>query len=90
MGGRDERTEADVTATVDRVDMTYLGYPLEITNRDVTVRDQQGRKLVTVTSIRAARNFVKGYRRGPSLVKAEPANVPAKVLAGSDKRSLDA
>lgn len=46
----------------DRVDSTYLGFPLEITNRDITVRDKHRRKLVTVTSMRAARRFIKGYR----------------------------
>lgn len=75
----------------DKTTATYLGYPLEITNRDVTVRDKHGRKLVTVASIPAARNFIRGYRRGPSLVKAEPAAKPAtEKTAGSDKENVDA
>ena len=56
-------------------DDNYLGYPLEVTNRDVTVRDKQGRKLATVASMSAARQFLRGYRRDPSLVKAEPARL---------------
>lgn len=69
----------------DSVQTAYLGYALEVTNRDVTVRDKTGRKLVTVASIGAARRFLRGYRRDVP-VKAEPANVPVKVLVGSDNQ----
>lgn len=77
-------------AAVERVHMSYLGYQLEITNRDVTVRDKDGRKLITVASIGAARRFLRGYRRGPSNVKAEPAATPLKATTGSDKENLHA
>lgn len=54
----------------DRVETTYLGYPLEITNSDVTIYDKHGRKLATVASGSAARRFIRGYRRTPSNVEA--------------------
>jgi len=70
--------------------LSYLGFPLEIHNSDVTVRDKQGRKLATVATFSAAHNFIRGYRREPSLVKAEPVANPAKATTGSDKEKLHA
>lgn len=41
----------------------YLGFPLEITHRNVTVmHPETGRRLGTVTSVKKARLFVRGYR----------------------------
>lgn len=74
----------------DSVRTTLRGYPVEVTNRDVTISDRQGRKLATVASIGAARRFLRGYRREPSLVKAEPVANPAKATTGSDKETLHA
>lgn len=73
----------------DSTHMSLLGYPIEVTNRDVTIFDKRsGVKLATVAGIPTARRFLKGYRN--ETVKAEPANDPAKVLAGSDKETLHA
>jgi hypothetical protein len=51
---------------------SYLGFPLEITDRTVTVFDKRGRRLVTVARIGAARRFIKGYRRVPENAVAAP------------------
>lgn len=68
---------------------SYLGYPLEITNSDITIRDKRtGMKLATVASMPAARRFLRGYRR--ETVKAEPAASPVKATAGSDKENVHA
>ena len=61
-----------------RARISYLGYPLEVTDRDVTVFDKQGRKLVTVASFGAARRFIKGYRRTPTNVEAAPLPQPGE------------
>lgn len=63
------------------VDSSYLGYPLEISDAEIVVRDRRGRKLVTVQSLPAARNFIRGYRRTPSNV--EPTATHARATAGS-------
>ncbi len=72
----------------DATRSSYLGYPLEITNGDVSIFDRSGRKIATVASVGAARLFIRGYRREPDLhaTKAEPTNDPAKVLVGSDNK----
>jgi hypothetical protein len=51
---------------------SYLGFPLEITDRTVAVFDKRGRRLVTVASIGAAHRFIRGYRRVPSTIEAAP------------------
>lgn len=51
---------------------SYLGYPIEITDREVTVFDKHGRRLVKVASIGAARRFITGYRRFPANAEAAP------------------
>lgn len=43
---------------------SYRGFRLLITERDVTVLDRRGRtRLGRVSSVSAARRFVKGYER---------------------------
>lgn len=42
----------------------YLGYPLVITERDVTVYTLDGREIATVPSISTARRIIRGYRKG--------------------------
>lgn len=42
----------------------YLGYPLKITEREVTVYTHDGREIATVPSISTARRVIRGYRRG--------------------------
>lgn len=46
-----------------RIETSYLGYPLLITDSFVTVRSPEGRKLASLTSVSKARRFVKDYRR---------------------------
>lgn len=56
--------------TVERA--TYLGMPLEVTDRGVTVLDRKGRRLASFTTFHAARIFIRGYRRVPSNVEHTP------------------
>lgn len=49
---------------VEREPASYLGYPLTIGERTVVVADKTGRTLATVPSVKQARLFVRGYRRG--------------------------
>jgi hypothetical protein len=58
------------TATCEH--SSYLGFPLAITDRAVTVFDKRGRRLVTVASIGAAHRFIRGYRRVPPTIEAAP------------------
>jgi hypothetical protein len=67
-----------MSAVADRCRSSYLGYPLEITDRDVTVYDQHDRKLVTVTSIGAARLFIRGYRRVPANTETRRSPSPCR------------
>jgi hypothetical protein len=45
------------------VETTYLGYPLVITETQVTVRTKDGRRIGYATSVKQARLIVRGYRR---------------------------
>lgn len=71
-----------MTRVAELVRSSYLGFPLEITDAEIVVRDRHGRKLVTVQTLSAARRFCRGYRRIPSNV--EPTATHARATAGSD------
>lgn len=49
--------------SADTVTVTYLGFPLLVTDHDVTVYAPEGRRLYRATSIKKARLFVRGYRK---------------------------
>lgn len=42
---------------------TYLGYPLLVAEKTVTVFTPADRKIATVASVKTARLVVRGYRR---------------------------
>jgi hypothetical protein len=47
-----------------RVETSYLGYPLVITETRVTVRTKDGRRRIgDASSVKQARLIVRGYRR---------------------------
>jgi hypothetical protein len=54
---------AVVVDLIDTVTATYQGFPLVITDRDVTVYGPQGRRLYRATSVKKARLFIRGYRK---------------------------
>ena len=49
--------------TPESVRALYLGYPLEITERAVTVFTPEGRKVGQAASIGGARRLIRGYRK---------------------------
>lgn len=55
-----------MTAAVndDRVVCAYLGFRLAVGEKDVEIYDGRLRRLATVTSVKKARLFCRGYRRG--------------------------
>lgn len=51
---------------VDAERTTYLGFPILITNRDITIFDPlSGRVLEVLRSMRSVRVFIRGYRNAP-------------------------
>lgn len=52
-----------MTRLVEQTTGKYLGYPLAITERTVTVFRPDGRFVGTAYSISGARRLVRGYRR---------------------------
>lgn len=67
--------------------MKLVGYPIEIGNSSVTIFDKRrpAVKLATVPSLRAARLFLRGYRRTPSNVEAT-ARPRQEIAAASTKQ----
>lgn len=51
-------------AADDRVVCAYLGFRLAVGEKDVEIYDGRLRRLATVTSVKKARLFCRGYRRG--------------------------
>lgn len=45
------------------VTTSYLGYPIIITDRNVTVIAPDGRRVGHTTSVKQARLLIRGYRR---------------------------
>jgi hypothetical protein len=71
-----------VRRPLPQVESTYLGFPLLIGERTVTVLTPDGRHVAEVRGLATARNVVRAYRR--PLKNAEPAASLAKATAGSD------
>lgn len=46
----------------EQANATYLGYPLTITNRTVTVHAPDGREIGVAYELSGARRIVKGHR----------------------------
>ena len=63
----------------DTVRALYLGYPLEITDRTITVTTPDGRRIARTQSLSTARRIIRGYRK-----TTEPTASLAKATAGSN------